>query len=947
MTKQNILQALKDRKINPEQATHLLRELKQAETLTARPVERSAGGEGIFTREKIAIIGMAGQFPKAPDLDRYWQNLAAGVDCISEMQFSRWPLDEFWDADPRVPGKTNGKWMGLLEDVDMFDPLFFNLSPLEAEQMDPQQRLFLENCWHCLEDAGIKPSSLSNSRCGVFVGCSSSDYRDLYETGEMNAYTLLGMHLSILSARISYLLNLKGPTLSIDTACSSSLVAIAEACNSLLLHDSDLALTGGVCMLAGPSIHIMTSKMDVLSPDGRCYTFDERANGYVPGEGVGVLLLKRLADAERDGDRICGIISGWGVNQDGKTNGITAPSSQSQSQLLSDIYRKFAIDPAYISMVEAHGTATQMGDPIEVAALIKAFGQFTQKTNYCALGSVKSNIGHLMNASGVAGVLKILLSIKNRAVPPSINFTKLNPHIALEGSPFFVNDSLRPWTVASGVPRRAAVSSFSFSGTNAHIVIEEYLAETPAPLNRPTVGDKLFVLSAKTDEARLALANRFLVYIKEHPDVDLGDLAYTLQTGREELKYRLAIVCNTSDGLVKELTAMVTGQTSEICKLANIRSSSEEAELFNSRTEMRTLREKLLEARAWPALAALWLKGIEIDWTKLYPARASHRLALPLYPFAKERYWLSKATHVATPAQNPEQSFLHPLVHRNTSSFLEQRFTSNFSGREFFLQDHQVQSRKILPGSVYLEMARVAAELAMEMAGTPKIAILRNVVWVAPFYIDDTARSIHTVVEMDDQGSILFEIYSGHDEAVPIVHSQGSIEFLQAEDPQYYDQTALLKQTWTTRWDSAQCYAYFDSLGIQYGPAHQRISALEIGAGLVRATLTWSDFLIADQSAYLLHPAMLDAAFQACCGFLGMHANSATLVPFSIDQIEVFAALSGNPQVIVTSKGNTGVYQQFDVTICAEDGRICSKVSGLTLRNLLQTAQEPANALAV
>ena len=366
--------------------------------------------------------------------------------------------------------------MGVLEDVDQFDPLFFNISPAEAIYMDPQQRLFIENCWRCIEDSGLNPTSLSGSKCGVFVGCGQSDYGQLMNCGVLNPQGLMGGASSILSARISYFLNLKGPCLAIDTACSSSLVAIAEACNSVIFQrTSNLALAGGVCVLAGPSMHIMTSKAGMLSNDGRCFTFDKRANGFVPGEGVGVVLLKRLSDAMHDQDHIYGIIRGWGINQDGATNGITAPSVDSQIRLEKDVYQRFRINPETISLVEAHGTGTKLGDPIEVEALTESFRSYTDKKNYCALGSVKSNIGHHLPAAGVSGVIKVLLALKHKKQPPSLHLKNANEHIRFKDSPFFVNTELRNWEVKEGDIRRAAVSSFGFSGTNAHIVIEEYI----------------------------------------------------------------------------------------------------------------------------------------------------------------------------------------------------------------------------------------------------------------------------------------------------------------------------------------------------------------------------------------------------------------------------------------------------------------------------------------
>ena len=526
-------------------SVHSFIEATTIETTTNKQKGRDAEG--------IAIIGISGQFPKSKTLTAFWDNLARGADCISEIPATRWSIDEHYDPDPQVPGKTYCKWMGVLEDADQFDPLFFNISPAEAELMDPQQRLFLENCWHCIEDAALSPSSLSGSRCGVFVGCATNDYGQNVGSQGLSAQGLMGGATSILTARISYLLNLKGPCLAIDTACSSSLVAIAEACNSLILHTSDLALAGGVCVMAGPSMHIMTSKAGMLSPDGRCFTFDNRANGFVPGDGVGVILLKRLSDAVRDQDPIYGVIRGWGVNQDGKTNGITAPSVNSQILLEKEVYQRFNINPETISLVEAHGTGTKLGDPIEVEALVESFRYYTDKKNYCALGAVKSNIGHLLTASGISGVIKVLLALQYRMLPPTIHFETLNEHIFLDDSPFYINTELRPWEAAPGIPRRAAVSSFGFSGTNAHLVIEEYLSEIGMPIPVGTSDPVLFVLSAKSEEQLKTYAECMKNHIASHEEIDLANVAYALQVGREAMDHRLAFLADSKDALLKAL----------------------------------------------------------------------------------------------------------------------------------------------------------------------------------------------------------------------------------------------------------------------------------------------------------------------------------------------------------------------------------------------------------
>jgi len=565
--------------------------------------------------DAVAIIGASGRFPGGRDLSAFWDNIRAGRDCIGEVPPSRWDIDRFFHPDQLHPGTTYCKWMGAIEEIDCFDAGFFNITPREAELMDPQQRLFLEQAWHAFEDAGLDPAALAGSRCGVFVGAGASGYGDLID--EHNAYSLLGRSGSILAARIAHLLDLRGPALSLDTACSSSLVAIAEACNSLLIGDSDLALAGGVSVLIGPEMFIDTAKVGMLSKDGRCFTFDRRANGFVPGEGVGVLLLKRLEDASRDNDPIHAVIRGWGINQDGRTNGITAPNPQAQTRLIREVHRRFAIDPASIGLIECHGTGTPLGDPIEIEGLTDAFAALADRPGSVALGSVKSNVGHLLGAAGVAGAIKAMQAVEQGELPPSIQFEHLNEHIRLSGTPLTVNTSLRPWT--GDGPRRAGVSSFGFSGTNAHLVLES--AAVPAPTPRP--GPSVFVLSARNRERLIAYAKRLHGFVADRPAVDLPALAYTLQTGRKALTSRLAFVFSDRETLLASLAAAVAGQSPDGLHWGEAQPGDEIVSPDETTPDR---------------LAAAWSRGARVAWPVPPGAR---RLHLPGYPFARDRHWVA------------------------------------------------------------------------------------------------------------------------------------------------------------------------------------------------------------------------------------------------------------------------------------------------------------------
>nr|QEO74705.1 phosphopantetheine-binding domain-containing pro [uncultured bacterium] len=593
----------------------------------ARPAPATSSPAPHGTPQPIAIIGMAGQFPAAENVQQFWRNLVQGRDCITEIS-SRWSIDAYHDPDRNAPGKTVCRHMGALDDVDMFDPLFFNLSPSEAEYMDPQQRLFLQNSWRCIEDAGYDPTALSGSQCGVFAGCAVSDYGQLMAGQPPTAQGLIGESVAMLPARISYLLNLQGPCLALDTACSASLVAIASACDSLVLGNCDLALAGGVYVINGPDIHVKMSQAGMLSADGRCFTFDQRANGFVPGEGVGVLLLKRLADAQRDGDDIRAVIRGWGVNQDGKTNGITAPNQDAQARLETGVYRKFGINPEHIQLVEAHGTGTKLGDPIEVEALRAAFGEFTDRQQFCALGSAKSNIGHLATAAGVAGVIKSVLALQHRQLPPTINFAQLNEHIALQASPFYVNTRCEPWPDTSHA-RMVAVSSFGFSGTNAHMVLEASAQRSAATGSEPST--ILLPLSAKSREQLAVYAQAVSDFLADATQVSLADIAWTFQTGRPAMNHRLAVIANTADELRARLNGFAaTGATGPYCHAGEAGKAASQVKVTSTPKDL-------------AGTAARWVRGEPIDWKIVRPGPAQRRHGLPTYPFARERYWIPGA----------------------------------------------------------------------------------------------------------------------------------------------------------------------------------------------------------------------------------------------------------------------------------------------------------------
>ena len=510
----------------------------------------------------IAVIGMAGKFPGAPNLAAYWENLRGGVESITH--FSEHEID----APPSISQSPQYvRARGIMEGVDLFDAEFFGTNPREAEYTDPQHRLLLETAWEALEDAGCDSERFAGS-IGVFAGCSLNSYllhnlasnpeflADFLSSQQMGAHpSLLGNDKDFLVTRISYKLNLRGPSVVVQSACSTSLVAVCQACQSLLNFQCDIALAGGVSVTFPQKRGYLHEEGGIVSSDGRCRPFDAAAQGTVFGDGVGLVVLKRADEALRDGDPIHAIIRGFAVNNDGSTKvSYMAPSVDGQAEAIAAAHALAGIDVSTIRYVEAHGTGTSLGDPIEVAALNNAFRAGTSERQFCTLGSVKGNVGHLEAAAGVAGLIKTILVLQHGEIPPTLHFSQPNPRIDFAASPFRVSSVLQPWP-ASDMPRRAGVSSFGVGGTNAHVVLEEGPPAAPMAVPAAAPQAQLFVLSAKTAPALDEATNRLVQYFQLHPELPLADVAYTLQTGRRAFRHRRAWIGRTAAETVELLAA--------------------------------------------------------------------------------------------------------------------------------------------------------------------------------------------------------------------------------------------------------------------------------------------------------------------------------------------------------------------------------------------------------
>ncbi|WP_435103187.1 SDR family NAD(P)-dependent oxidoreductase [Arhodomonas sp. AD133] len=647
------------------------RQSASPEVPTPDPVRTTAArddtdGDGGPAGDDIAVIGLQGEFPGSPDLDAFWENLVAGKDLIGTDP-ERWNLDGLADLLGIDEASQNAFVGGFTEFPDAFDAEFFRISTAEAQMMDPQQRRFLQAAWGAVEDAGYDPFTLAGSATGVFVGASTRDYLDravalgslLGEQADLiTPQTSTGMALNNIPNRLSYFLDLNGPSEAVDTACSSSLVALDRAVSALQRGDCELAIVGGVNLLLSPGPFWSFARTGILSADSRCRSFAADANGYVRGEGVGVVVLKARTAAERDGDCVRALIKGTAVNHGGRVQSLTAPNPTRQADVIARAIRRAGVSPSTIGYIEAHGTGTALGDPVEIRGLRRAFTAVEPRDDAepsCSVGSVKSNIGHLEAAAGIAGLIKALLCMRYATLAKSVHIDRPNPYLDLESSSLYLQRETGEWPrlhsdAGEPLPYRAGVSSFGFGGTNAHVILEEYPRRPSG--ERSAQGPVLIVLSARSTERLREYAGRLrdhLTAARNRGDMpELADIAYTLQVGRPSLQSKLALIVDDADQAIAALSAYAdTGDASNVLT-GEGESSRALADVFDHPYGAEFLR-RLYDDGRLEAIARLWLSGVDIDWQALN--RGGRRIPLPTYPFSRTRYWLRNGAGI--PATQP------------------------------------------------------------------------------------------------------------------------------------------------------------------------------------------------------------------------------------------------------------------------------------------------------
>ncbi|MCP4692354.1 MAG: hypothetical protein GY859_30190, partial [Desulfobacterales bacterium] len=892
--------------------------------------------------EPMAVIGMGCRFPGGADNPRaFWRLLHEERDAVTEVPPDRWDVDAYYDPDPHAPGKIYTRHGGFLEGVDRFDPGFFGISRREAASLDPQQRLLLEVSWEALEDAGQAPEELAGGRTGVFVGISSSEYAQrLTARGpeKIDSYLGSGNAHAAAPGRLAYLLDAHGPGLAVDTACSSSLTAVHLACRSLRDKECDMALAGGVNLLLTPTVSINHSRAGMLPPDGRCKTFDAAADGFIRSDGCGVIVLKRLSRALENRDNILALIRGSAVNQDGRTSGLTAPSGPSQEAVIRQALENAGAAPSRVDYIEAHGTGTALGDPMEMGALAGVFGKDRPKDRPLVVGSVKTNLGHTEAAAGVAGLIKVVLSLQHRRIPSHLHFKDPNPRVEWSAFPVVVPTRRMPWPPGE-TPRCAGVSAFGFGGSNAHVVLEEYIPPGPREAAREDFRPGPLTLSAKTDKALRRLAVRYEKRLSADPSLDIADVCFTANTGRSHFRYRLAVAAFSTAEAAEKLAAFNAGQEAPGVFTGQAAASDPPA----TRVDASTLDPE--------SLARHYVRGAAIHWADRYEGRPFTRIGLPTYPFQRHRCWVDETPAPrrgsgAGAAPDEIAGRRHPLLHRRLHLALggkETRFETRLgANRPGWLKDHRVFDAALTPGAVHLEMALAAGRATLRTDHPVLEEIVFKEALVLPGEEEKTVQLVFTPGETDWRFHVLsLSMDEKEEEASWTLHVAGRVAGRDAPPARPPMDLDDLRGRITGERSPRDFYRRFRDRRIHFGPAFQAVEALWRNETEALGRLRLPASLARDAGAYHLHPVLLDASMQTLDAVFADPPRDQTWLQAGVQRFRVFGEAGGEAWCharVRPFKEGADKTVVADVTLFDEGGRVIAEVEGLMVKQVHQRA---------
>ncbi len=909
----------------------------------------------ISQRQKdIAIIGMSVKMPMAENVTEFWENLKNGVDSIRHVPQSR--LTDIKQALKSAGESMDAIKLGkaaFLEEIDKFDYKYFQISPKEASLMDPNQRLFLQTAWEAIEDAGYGGQALIGSRTGVFIGFNSdSEYKSIIRKINPDAVSMAvpGNVKPIIASRLSYLMDFRGPSINIDTTCSSSLTAVHLACKSIRQGECEQAVAGGIQLHLLPVRH---AEIGVEASDGRAKTFDDKADGTGTGEGVGVVLLKPLEQALKDGDSIYAVIKGSAINHDGSSIGITAPSAVAQEDVIINAWKDAGVAPESISYIEAHGTGTKLGDPIEIDGITRAFSRYTNKKQFCGIGSVKTNIGHLDNASGIAGLIKSALSLRHGMLPPTLNFDSPNSRIDFEASPVYINNQLSKWEVQEA-PRRCGISSFGLSGTNCHVILEE------APIREQSSSPQslefsILALSAKSQQLLFELIKKYRRFLRETEN-SLEDICYTANTGRGHYECRLAIIAASKEEMHHKLEIVELPSHDKLYgdglyygkhKVTSVRSQGKDSfEISDS--QMNTLTSNANQeidgfitntgncSEKLNNIAKLYIKGAQINWTMLYSKSRYNRVSTPTYPFERCRCWVE-----ADYLQN-----IAPLLERCVAEAMDTIiYSTDFSVEKYWvLNEHKIGGNAVLVGTSYLEMVMEGC-----MQYFPQGLYFKDVQFITTLSVgEDEVYEVQLVLKkIKDSYEFYIASKNKSDNASSdiswVKHVEGKVHPMDDFNVRTID-TQVLKKQLNNAYIEPDIDNYNLSTVFEFGQRWKNIKYMHIGQIELISYLEIPKEFRAELPRYPLHPSMLDNAL-ATIPILQHILNASPngkdgneiYLPFSYGTVKVHKPLPEQFYSYVRLKGDAEVSKEivsFDITFCDIAGRSFIEIENYCLKRM-------------
>jgi len=937
-----ILEQVSAKNLDLSKAQELLSELKKTAASN-----RSGNSD-------MAIIGMAGMFPQSENVDEFWENLRDGKNCIGDFPEVRKQDTRHLLENPSYTEYVFGKPIpkeeiddcyakaGYLRQTDKFDSDFFGIPAAEACYMDPCQRLVLQTAWSAMEDAGYGGDSLYGSNTGIFIGKEATNLSHYRYAAEPHPTQLTGSWESVIGSRISYLYDFKGPCMLVDTACSASLVSVHMAAKSIQNGECEVAIAGGVNIIPGEvkSKYLSVMSMDSVESDsGVVRTFDADANGTVWGEGVAMVLIKTLEQALSDGDHIHAVIKGSAINNDGSSNGLTAPKAESQESVILKAWESAGIDPETINYIEAHGTGTVLGDPIEFKGLTNAFKKTTDKKQFCAIGSMKTNMGHLVATSGVASLFKVVKSMKAGKIAPTINFNKPNPYINFIDGPLYIADQLQDWP-SSDTPKRAAISSFGFSHTNCHMVIEE------APDNLEKLNEAnsyIFSLSARKQQHLLEYIDLYRRFCKKE-SWNLPDICYTSAVGRGHYEHRLCIVSSTKDEFMEKLAScsdLITGLKDEVngvfyghhTVVSDRKVNRENTEITASK------KSKLSEASAIVLdrqngtintdtlleIAPLYCSGADLSWSDIFVGDGWRRLSQPTYPYEQSRRWVINADSKI----QSNGTKIHPLIDcRVSASEHESVYESFFSSASHWeLADHKIKGTSVVPGTTYLEMFRAVAAHALF---TSKVK-LSDIFFLQPMIVnEDETRTVRiTISRNEKRHKVEISSCSTDDKSNWISHAEAYVEEASLSDSDWIDLSSI-KNNADKHLDDYQIE--LDTGVFQFGPHWDSIRETWTSSQQSLAKLVLPDDFSDELLDYSIHPSMLDNAMN-----LTSQDGDATYLPYMYKSFTLLKPFKKEMYTIImptSGMGDDEEIHSYDVILADYDGSYIAKIEGYSTKKV-------------